>query len=163
MKTIKLNITGVSLLANGEAAILTKPSTTNPSANGVHKVNAGQLNRLCMRTLGFYSPIALQQAINVSNGSAVLTIQAEDIKAGQPWENKTTGETGVHTKDYVKYSNHEIEVGFAASMKMFEIAAQVGIQSAATFTSPVVKKAPVNTNLGIPADTTTATVDEPTV
>jgi hypothetical protein len=150
MKTIKLTIIGMNLLADGGAAILTKPSKENPSANGVHKVNAKQLANICVRATGFNSPIALKQAIAVSNGSAELSIQAEIIKAGDVWENKVTGETGVHKgstkpgfegQPYTKYSNHEIELGFAASMKLLEIAATAGINNAATF----VQTAPVRT------------------
>lgn len=150
MKTIKLAVTGMSILADGGAAILTKVGPNNPSANGVHVMNAGQLSRLSTRVLGFDSPIALKHAIAVSNGSAILSIQCEDVKAGDVWENKRTDETGVHTKDYTKYSNHEIELGFAASMKMLEFAAIAGLNNAATFVPPVRK--PVNKALGVTAD-----------
>jgi hypothetical protein len=165
MKTIKLSVIGMSLLADGGAAILTKPSSTNPSANGVHVVNAGQLARLSTRALGFNSPMALKHAIGVANGAGILSIEATDVKAGDVWENKTTGETGVHTKDYTKYSNHELDLGFAVSMKMLEIAAMAGINNAAPFVSTP-KKAPVV--LGVSADTTgtvdtTTSTEEPNV
>jgi len=174
MKTIKLALTGMNMQPDGGAVLLTKVASNNPSSNGVHKVNQAQLERLCMSTLGFYAPIALKQGIAISNGSAILTIDAEECKVGQAWENKKTGETGVYgqnadgtlkegAKDWTKYSNHNIELGLAASMKMFEFSAQSGIQNAALFT-PATRVQPVAANpaLGIAADTQ-STADTATV
>ena len=158
MKTIKLSIVSMSLLADGSAAVMTKPSKENPSENGVHVLQQGQVQRLCTRTLGFYSPIALKQAIAISAGSAILTIQVQECKAGDAWENKTTGETGVYTKDWTKYSNHEVELGLAATMKMFEIAATAGIQNAAPFIPAATR--PAKSQLGITSETTGTVVNE---
>lgn len=139
MKSIKLSVIGMSLFADGSAAVLTKVGANNPSPNGVHVLNAAQIARIATRALGFNSPIALKQAIAVSSGSAVLSIDTEEIAPGTPWENKVTGETGIHKgsldkatgeyKAYTKYSNHELELGFAASMKILEIAATASINA----------------------------------
>lgn len=170
MKTIKLAVTGMSLLADGGAAILTKVGPSNPSANGVHVMNAGQLSRLSTRVLGFDSPIALKHAIAISNGSATLSIDCTEIKAGDTWENKRTGETGIHKgstkpghegEPYTQYSNHEIELGFAASMKMLEITAVAGLNNAATIVAPARK--PANNPLGVPANVGETETAEPNV
>lgn len=161
MKTIKLSILSISLLADGSAAVMTKVTKDNPSENGVHVLQQGQLERLCLRTLGFYSPIALKQAIAISAGSAILTIQSEECKNGQAWENKKTGETGVYTKDWTKFSNHEIELGLAATMKMFEIAATAGINNAAQYIpAPRTTVKPV---LGVTDEVEGTKVEETTV
>lgn len=161
MKKITLAVIGMSILADGSAALLTKPSATNPSPNGVHKLNAGQLNRIATRAIGFGGPmgvLALKQAIAVSAGGAKLTIDTEDVKAGDVWENKATGETGQHTKDYTKYSNHEVELGFAATMSILNQAVTAGISQMSQ--APVAVSAPVARKpLGIAATDTTDSVD----
>lgn len=155
-KTISLAIVGLSMLPTGGAALLTRPSKENPSQNGVHQLTAGQLARIATRALGFNSPIALKHAISASAGQAVLKIDVEEIKAGEAWENKNTGEKGTYGsknggKDWTKYSNHEVELGFGATMKLMEIAATAAI--AAQPLSPVSAPAANAPKFGITNDT----------
>lgn len=159
---IVLSLIGMSMLADGGAALLTKPSPNNPSENGVHVMNAAQMARLATRALGFPSVPALKQAIAVSSGAAKLVIDAELIKAGDVWENKATGETGIHTgsktpgkegEPYTKYSNHEIELGFAASMKLLEITATIGMNTVAPLVQTPVATPVAKTPIGIPGNT----------
>lgn len=135
MKTLKLRIKGLELLADGGAAILTVEGKDNPSKNGVHQINTAQLRRICFRSLGFFSPIALKQYVEMSNGSATLNIDAEECKTGQPFENKKTGEKGVYSKDWTKYSNHEIKLGYVATEKLAEMATKVSLEDAIRGTS----------------------------
>jgi hypothetical protein len=119
MKTqIKLAVIGMQFLPDGKAVILTKPSKQNPSENGSHVINEGQLKRICLRA-GVYNPTALKALIDLSNGSAQLIIDAEDVKAGETFK-KADGETGTYTKDWTKYNNHEIVLGAVAKMKIVE-------------------------------------------
>lgn len=163
--TIKLAIIGFSMLPDGRAAVLTRPSKENPSPNGVHELKPGQLSRIAQRTLGFNSPVALKHAIAASQGGAVLTIDREDIKAGDAWENKLTGEKGTYGeknggKNWTKYSNHEIELGLTATVKLMEITANAAINAGAlapVAAAPVVKQPQT---LGIPGDTDGAKKDE---
>ncbi len=158
--TIRLAITGFAMLPDGGAAILTRPSKENPSPNGVHQLKPGQVQRIAQRTLGFNSPAALKHAIAASGGQAVLTIDKEEIKAGDAWENKLTGEKGTYGeknggKDWTKYSNHEIELGLSATMKLMEITATAAINAGAlalVAAAPVMKQPA----LGIPGDVATS-------
>lgn len=109
---IRLIVIGMQFLPNGKAAIITKPSSTNPSENGVHVVNEGQLKRICLRA-GLYNPDALKALIDMSNGSAQLVIDAEECKTGDTFK-KANGETGIYTKDWTKYNNHEVILGAVA-------------------------------------------------
>lgn len=168
IKQVKLNVISIKPLAEGKYAVLTKIGANNPSSNGVHVMNAGQIGRIALRAIGVESAPSLMHAINISNGSAVLTMDSQLIKAGDVWENKVTGETGIHkgsTKEghigepYTKYSNHEIELGFAASQKMLEVFASAAIANAAQFVAAPKVTRPA---LGITADVSTE-VEEPTV
>lgn len=136
----------MSILADGSAALVTKVTPENPSPNGVHVLNAKQIERLCTRTLGFNNPLALKHGITLANGGATLTIDAELCKVGQAWKNEKTGESGIYghdekgvlkadAKDWTKYSNHELKLGYAATNKMFEMALSFGM---ASIQSPVV-------------------------
>lgn len=163
MKTIKISIISMKPTADGGAVLITKPSKENPSENGVHVLKAAQVARISQRCLGFVSIIALQQAIAVSNGGAILSIDATECKVGQAWENKVTGEHGIYgqnpdgtmkegAKDWTKYNNHEIELGMAASMKIFEVAITAGVNQAAYSVQPV-KQVAKQPELGIAATT----------
>jgi len=131
MKKLSLNITDVQLLPNGEAVIITKIGANNPSANGVHKLRAGQFRRVVERTLGVFNPIGFKHIIASANGAAKLVIDFEQCKAGDPWENKATGEKGVYTKDWIKYSNHSVELGVFATMKLAEMSLQASFAQVA--------------------------------
>ena len=119
MKSIKLVVLSMSLLPDGGAAIITQKGSTNPSPNGVHKVNQAQLARIATRAIGVNSPVALKHLVDL--GGCTLSIDSEDCKAGDAFTNKTTGETGTYTKSWTKYSNHEIKLSFAGSMKLVEV------------------------------------------
>lgn len=131
MKKLTLSILEVQFLTGGAAVIITRPSKDNPSANGVHKLNAGQFQRIVERTLGVYNPAGFKHIVSVANGAAKLTIDAEQCKAGDPWENKATGEKGVYLKDWIKYSNHAVELGAFATMKLAELSLSASFQQAA--------------------------------
>lgn len=135
MKKIILQVLGISLFAqpdkNGNvAAILTKPSPSNPSANGVHTINEGQLRRIVTRSLGVFSPVGFKHIIDTCNGSAKLTIDMEDCKSGDTYK-KRNGETGTYTKDWTKYSNHEVQLGVVGSMKLAELSLASAFQAQA--------------------------------
>lgn len=135
---IKLQIIGVQLLQDARVAIITKLSATNPSPNGVHVVSEGQAKRIAKRAIGVESVPALKALLDISNGSATLIIESEECKQGEAWENKKTGQTGTYDKDWTKYSNHEIELGLSAKMKVAEMIFGHALNNAVTSTSAVV-------------------------
>lgn len=138
MKKVILSLLSVQLLTDGGAVLITKKSTDNPSANGVHKITAGQFQRIVTRALGFYNPIAFKALIDVCNGSAKLSIDKLECKTGDAWENKISGEKGTYTKDWTKYSNHEVVLGIVGQMKIAEIAMTASLQlHAQSFVAPV--------------------------
>lgn len=131
MKKLILNIIEVQFLTGGAAVIITKPSKDNPSANGVHKLSAGQFRRVVERTLGVFNPAGFKHIVAVSNGAAKLIIDAEQCIAGQPWENKATGEKGLYKEDWIKYSNHNVDLGVFATMKLAELSLTASFTQAA--------------------------------
>lgn len=136
MKKIVLSVISVQLFAQPNsrgnvAAIITKPSSTNPSANGVHEINEGQLRRIATRCLGVYNPIGFKHMIESANGAAKLTIDALECKTGEAYV-KSNGETGTYTKDWTKYSNHEISLGVVGSLKLAELSLKSSFDNIAT-------------------------------
>lgn len=139
-RVINLIIIGFEMLADGKAALLTKVSKENPSANGVHVITEGQLRRICLRTLGVFNPIALKHFIELSNGGARLSIDAEDCKTGESFE-KANGEKGTYTKDWTKYSNHSVKLSTVATMKLGELSIAASFANAAQdYSAPRVKQ-----------------------
>lgn len=134
MKKLILSVLSIQLFAQPNsrgnvAAIITKPSKENPSANGVHEINEGQLRRIVSRTLGFYSPIGFKHIVDACNGSVKLSIDALECKVGEAYK-KANGETGTYAKDWTKYSNHEVSLGIVGSMKLAELSLSAGVQEA---------------------------------
>ena len=155
MKKITLAVIGLSILRDGGIAIITRPGKSNPSPNGVHQFTPAQAARLAARTVGFAGPMALvslKDFIDLSAGSATLTMDAEECIAGQPWENKATGETGTYEKNWTKYSNHELVLGHSALVTKAQLSYQGAMNSAAT--SPVAAPAVRNNaRLGVTEET----------
>lgn len=160
-QVIKLIVTGIQLFADGGGVILTKPSKENPSANGVHKVNAGQLRRIVLRCLGVDNAIGFKHLIEMSNGTAKLSIEAELITVGATYVTKE-GETktyeGSKNPDgkmngdgsWVKYSNHEISLGVAAQIKLTELSLAHSFANAQVFAQPKVATAPAQEDIANP-------------
>lgn len=141
MKKLTLMVISVQLFAQPNsrgnvAAIITKPSKENPSANGVHEINEGQLRRIVTRCLGVFNPIGFKHIIETCNGAAKLTIDAVECKVGESFE-KSNGEKGIYTKDWTKYSNHEVFLGVVGSAKLAELALSASFNQAAMSYSSV--------------------------
>ena len=132
MKKFSLNITDVQLLPNGEAVIVTKLTPNNISKNGVYKLSAGNFRRIVERTLGVFNPIGFKHIIASANGAAKYAFEAIECKAGEPWEKVATGEKGIYTKDWIKYTNQSVELGVFATMKLAEMSLQASFAQAAT-------------------------------
>ena len=138
MKTIKLVVLGMQLLADGSAVVLTRPSKENPSANGVHKLAEGQIRRISQRALGFNNPVALKSLVDL--GECTLTIDAELIKVGDTYK-KRDGSTdtykGARNADgtlkgdgsWTKFQNHEIVLSERAKNKIADKALEIGMAS----------------------------------
>ena len=146
MKKLILNVLSVQMFAQPNSrgnvcAIITKPSSSNPSANGVHEVNQAQLQRIVTRCLGVYNPIGFKHMIEVCNGAAKMTIDALDCKVGEAYK-KSNGESDTYTKDWTKYSNHEVSLGIIGSMKLAELSLSVSFNHAAEqyLQTPVTRK-----------------------
>ena len=117
MKTVKQTITDVQFTNDGDIAIITAPSAIN--AKGVFVMKGNQANRILQRA-GVPNAIALKHLVTLTNGTSKLSIQVEECKAGDVWKNEATGETGTYEKDWTKLSNHSVELGFAAQMKLVD-------------------------------------------
>lgn len=164
MKTLSFPINDVQLTQEGNLVIITTPSKDN--TKGVFVMNAAQTARICQR-VGIPSALAVKHIIGLSNGTSKLTIQSEDVKAGEAWTNSKTGETGTYTKDWTKLSNHEVKLGVVAQMKVAEFSLQAAfanpmafapVQTASPKVAVVVDEAAANTG----ADNTAGS-EEPTV
>jgi hypothetical protein len=149
MKKITLTLLDVQLLptpdARGNVAVLiTKVATNNPSKNGVHAISAGQLQRIVTRAIGLFNPIGFKHIVSLCNGSAKLTIDMEECKQGDAWKNERTGETGTYEKDWIKYSNHAVELGVLGSMKLAELSLSASFaQVANQYAAPIATTKPV--------------------
>lgn len=127
MKTIKLVVLSMQILADGSAVLLTRPSKENPSANGVHKLAEGQIRRISQRAIGVNHPMALKSLVDL--GECKLNIDAEVIKPGDTYI-KRDGSTGTYKGatnadgsikgdgTWTKYQNHEIELSEKAKNKL---------------------------------------------
>ena len=168
MKTLSFPINDVQLTAEGNLVIITTPSKDN--AKGVFVMNAAQTARICQR-IGIPSALAVKHIISLSNGTSKLTIQSEDVKAGEAWINPKTGETGTYTKDWTKLSNHEVKLGLSAQMKVAEFALQAAFANPMAFApmqtaspkAPVVVEEPANTETANVEANNAAGSEEPTV
>ena len=117
MKTIKLSIKDVQFTNDGDIAIITDTHAIN--ATGVFVMKGNQAGRILMRA-GVPNALALKHLVTLTNGTSKLTVQVEECKAGDAWTNEKTGETGTYEKDWTKLSNHSVELGFAAQMKLVD-------------------------------------------
>lgn len=168
MKKFSLNITDVQLLPNGEAVIITKVGSNNPSDNGVYKLSAGNFRRIVERTLGIYNPIGFKHIVAGANGAAKYVFEAIECKAGEPWEKASTGEKGVYTKDWIKYTNQSVELGVLATIKLAEMSlqasfAQVAMDYAYTTAPKVAVAATTEANNEQPETSEDQSTDAPTV
>lgn len=146
---IILAVIGCQLFDDGGAVLITKPSKENPSQNGVHKLNAGQFRRIVKRCVGVENAIGFKHLIEMSNGTAKLSIDAELIKAGDTYVTKE-GETKTYegAKDadgkmkgdgsWTKHSNHEVTLGVAAQIKLTELSLAHSFANAQAFVQPKV-------------------------
>lgn len=168
MKKFSLPITDVQLLPNGEAVIVTKLVPNNISKNGVYKLSAGNFRRIVERTLGVFNPIGFKHIIASANGAAKYVFEAIECKAGDPWEKVATGEKGVYTKDWIKYTNQSVELGVFATMKLAEMSlqasfAQVAMDYAYTTAPKVAVTATTEANNEQPETSEDQSTDAPTV
>lgn len=140
MKKIILQVLSIQLFAQANsrgnvAALITKTSEANPSKNGVHEINEGQLRRIVTRSLGVFNPIGFKHMIEMCNGSAKLSIDATECVTGEAYE-KSNGEKGTYTKDWTKYSNHEVSFGIVGSQMLVKLSLQSSFEQAAQSYAP---------------------------
>lgn len=138
MKTIKLQLLGLQIFAQPNergnvAAAIVKPTKDYPY--GVMEISAGNLARISARTLGINHPIGLKLAVDLSNGSASLSVNMEERKAGDTFK-KSNGEVGTIQKDHIAWNNHEITLGLGAQMKVTEIALGSAYSQVPSYTTP---------------------------
>lgn len=158
-REFKVVITDLQLNPDGSAFLITKPGKDNPSTNGVHKLRAGQVNRLSQRCLGIVSPIGLKHLIGMSNGSAMYAGKCETIKAGDTYIVKDDkGVETTHTYDggvngsWEKTSNEEIQLGMVAKAKVAELSLSAAFaQASSGYSAPVAPVAQEQTKEEVPA------------
>lgn len=139
MKTtnVSLQIKDIQLTSEGNIVIITPATKLNPK--GVYVMNAAQTARICQRT-GVPSPLGLKHIIALDNGTAKLTFIEEECKAGETWTNGKTGadlKTGTYEKDWIKSSNHEVQLGFASKQTIGAEVIKSMFSNMATFAAPV--------------------------
>lgn len=177
-KTIAIAIKSIEFTNAGELVLVAQPNELNPK--GSYVMNAAQEQRLLKR-VGIPDAIALKHLIALSNGTSKLSMDVTVMKAGEAWDNgkggasRKSGIVGEKNggKDWTRIENHEITLGFAAQMKVAEIALQSAFSNSASirggFTArpqPQAQPAGVLATtteadfMGDAATTTTATTDE---
>ena len=155
-------------------ALVIKPSNQllnkdGSQANAV-KVNDIQFQRIVTRCIGMYNPIGFKHIVAVCNGAAKLSITSTQCMAGDTFV-KSNCETGTYTKNWIKNTNHEVELGIIGSMKLAELSLSASFQHAAeSFTQVTSVKKVVavvnevaNENIGESHSEDTKTDDTPTV
>lgn len=135
MKTIKLQLLGLQLFASPNvrgnvAAAIVKPTKEYPY--GVMEISQGNLARISARCIKVNHPQGLSLLVDASNGSATLSVNMEERKAGDSYE-KRDGSKGTIQKDHIAWNNHEITLGIAAQLKVTEIALGQAYASAGSF------------------------------
>lgn len=126
-KKVAIAIKSIEFTKNGELVIVAQPNELNPK--GSYVMNVAQEQRLLQRC-GVPTVDALKHLIALSNGTSKLTYDHTFMKAGEAWDNGKTGadrRSGIvgeksDGKDWNQTNNHEITLGFAAQMKVTEIA-----------------------------------------
>lgn len=108
VRTVKLSIKEINVYPDGAGVIVTAQSKDNPSANGVFRQSAGQLQRLASKS-GAGSVIALKLLAQL--GGCVFEMDTTAMKAGDVWKNEATGETGAYEKDHIRTNNETINLG----------------------------------------------------
>lgn len=114
IKTVSYPIKDIQLTQDGNLVIISTPTKSNPK--GVYAFNANQTVRICQRA-GVPHPLGLKHIVALDNGTAKITFQEEECIAGQAWTNGKEGaelKTGTYEKDWIKSSNHEVQLGFAS-------------------------------------------------
>ncbi len=127
--TVTVTLNDVQFTNNGELVLICTPNNYNPK--GSYVMNAAQEARLLQRA-GLSSVMTLKALVDLSNNTSKLSFIAEERKAGEAWDNgkegaaRKSGIIGANNggKDWVGFSNHSIELGFAAKMKKAEMALQ---------------------------------------
>jgi len=124
MKKVSLKLLALQIFAQANergnvAAAIVAPTKDYPY--GVMEISEGNLRRISTRCLGINHPTGLKLAIDMSNGSAKLSVDMEERKAGDSFTKKN-GEKGTIQKDHIAWNNHEITLGLAAQTKLVEIA-----------------------------------------
>ena len=129
-KAIKI----LSISLNGENnAILTEGVKGNPT--GVFKQTRAQIERLAKRA-GVFTGEALKHLAEL--GGATLEADEVECKAGEAWTSRDGKESGKYEKDHIQYQNTEVKLGFAAKMKVAEIAFTYGMNRAEQYSAPVI-------------------------
>lgn len=117
-KTVSVSIKDIQFNRTGELVIIGLPNEFNEK--GSYVMNAAQEQRLLQR-VGLQSAVALKHLISLSNGTSKLSYVASYNKAGEAWDNGKEGtarKSSTFEKDWIGFNNHEIELGFAAKMKI---------------------------------------------
>lgn len=134
-KTVTLNIVEAKVSRLGELTLICRPTAKNPS--GVYVMRGGQTASV-LRNAG--CPTAAALVALVKKGGAKLTFRAQDVKVGETFVNKATGEIGKYKLDFTKEFGHEVVFSQAVLDKIADEAIK------AMFAAPTVSApAPVYT------------------
>jgi hypothetical protein len=134
-KTVSLNIVEAKVSRLGELTLICRPTAKNPS--GVYVMRGGQTASV-LRNAGCPTTAALVAL--VKKGGSKLTFRSQDVKLGQTFVNKATGEVGKYKQDWTKEFGHEV----VFSQAVLDIIANEAVK--AMFAAPTVSApAPVYT------------------
>ena len=163
--TVKQPIIDVQLTNEGNLVLICASSKLN--AKGAFVMNAAQSARILQRA-GVPNVYALKHLVGISNGTSKMSMEVENCKAGDVWINVKDGTTGTYEKDWIKLSNHGIELGWAAQQKLVDASlagafsnANNFVQSAPRVQAPVAAVVEANdTDLGIKGSNESASTEE---
>ena len=137
METVVVRIKSIEFDNLGQMVIVAQPNEHNPK--GTYVINAAMERRLLQRC-NVPDAALLKDLVDLSNGSATLNYTAKKCVAGEAWTNERNGTSGVYTKDWTQFSNHEVNLSFAAKMKLTELRAQFSFANAAPRTAVTVNR-----------------------
>lgn len=105
-QSLKINKIVVDV-QNNQAFIICPPSRFNES--GAFRVSRQQLENMAAQA----GLVGAAQLIRHAKGST-LTFEAKNVKAGEKWLNKKSGEEGEYTKDHCRITEMAVELSQSA-------------------------------------------------
>jgi hypothetical protein len=148
MRNINLTISNVTTTNAGDIAIVTNSCKEN--AKGSWVLTPKQATRLL-------ASAGLTLATKHELVGGTLTVNGQDVKAGDTWTNEQSGETGFYEKDHFRNQISDMSIALTAQASMrVSVSKEIANQMAAMFGFGV--QAPAQSLSSIPATAIVADV-----